>query len=69
MDKYHIYEEVGNGTHSQVFKGRQKMGIVYVAIKRVEKCMMSQVVNEVQVRNCTVLPVHVILYCATTIMR
>lgn len=52
MDKYHIYDEVGTGAHSQVFKGRKKMGIVYVAIKRVEKCMMSQVINEVQVRRC-----------------
>lgn len=50
MDKYHIYEEVGAGTHSQVFKGREKMDIEYVAIKRVEKRMMDQVVNEVQVK-------------------
>lgn len=49
MDKYHIYEEVGSGKHSQVFKGRERMNIEYVAIKRVEKCMMHQVVNEVQV--------------------
>lgn len=50
MDKYHIYEELGAGKHSQVFKGREKMDIEYVAIKRVEKSMMDQVVNEVQVR-------------------
>lgn len=50
MDKYHIYEEVGAGKHSQVFKGREKMDIEYVAIKRVEKSMMDQVVKEVQVR-------------------
>ncbi|CAM9753050.1 unnamed protein product, partial [Choristocarpus tenellus] len=49
MDKYHIYEEVGSGQHSQVFKGREKMGIEYVAIKRIRKGMMTQVVNEVQV--------------------
>lgn len=49
MEKYHIYEEVGSGKHSQVFKGREKMDIEYVAIKRVEKSMMQEVVNEVQV--------------------
>ena len=49
MDKYHIYEEVGSGQHSQVFKGREKMDIEYVAIKRVEKSRMESVVKEVQV--------------------
>lgn len=50
MDKYHIYEEVGSGQHSQVFKGREKMDIEFVAIKRVEKSRMESVVQEVQVR-------------------
>lgn len=50
MDKYHIYEEVGAGQHSQVFKGREKMDIEYVAIKRVEKSMMERVIKEVQAR-------------------
>lgn len=50
MDKYHIYEEVGSGQHSQVFKGREKMDIEYVAIKRVEKSRMESIVKEVQVR-------------------
>jgi len=49
MDKYHIYEEIGKGDFSQVFKGREKKKIEYVAIKRVEKSMMSKVVNEVQI--------------------
>jgi serine/threonine-protein kinase ULK4 len=49
MDKYHIYEEIGKGEFSQVFKGREKKKIEYVAIKRVEKGMMNKVVNEVQV--------------------
>ena len=44
MDKYHIYEEFGKGEFSQVFKGREKKKIEYVAIKRVEKSMMSKVV-------------------------
>ena len=49
MDKYHIYEEIGKGEFSQVFKGREKKKIEYVAIKRVEKSKMDAVVNEVQV--------------------
>lgn len=49
MDKYHIYEEIGKGEFSQVFKGREKKKIEYVAIKRVEKDQMNKVVNEVQV--------------------
>ena len=49
MDKYHIYEEIGKGEFSQVFKGREKKKIEYVAIKRVDKSMMSKIVNEVQI--------------------
>jgi serine/threonine-protein kinase ULK4 len=48
MDKYHIYEEIGKGEFSQVYKGREKNTIVYVAIKRSEKSVMSLIVNEVQ---------------------
>jgi serine/threonine protein kinase len=43
MDKYHIYEEIGKGEFSQVFKGREKKKIEYVAIKRIEKHVMSKV--------------------------
>lgn len=49
MDKYHIYEEIGKGVSSQVFKGREKKKIEYVAIKRVDKTMMNKIVNEVQI--------------------
>jgi serine/threonine-protein kinase ULK4 len=48
MDKYHIYEEIGKGRYSQVFKGREKSKIEYVAIKRVDKSLMNNIVNEVQ---------------------
>ena len=43
MEKYHIYEEIGKGEFSQVFKGREKKQIEYVAIKRVDKTMMNKV--------------------------
>jgi serine/threonine protein kinase len=44
MDKYHIYEEIGKGEFSIVYKGREKKKIEYVAIKRIEKSMMSKVI-------------------------
>lgn len=65
MDKYHIYEEVGSGQHSQVFKGREKMDIEYVAIKRVEKSRMESIVKEVQVRHVA----HIRRYNRTTHVR
>ncbi len=43
MDKYHIYDEIGKGEFSQVFKGREKKKISYVAIKRVDKGVMNKV--------------------------
>lgn len=45
MDKYHIYEEIGKGEFSQVFKGREKKKIEYVAIKRIEKSVMNKVAS------------------------
>ena len=44
MDKYHIYEEIGKGEFSLVFKGREKKKIDYVAIKRIEKSVMAKVI-------------------------
>lgn len=46
MEKYHIYEEIGKGEFSQVFKGREKKKIEFVAIKRIEKAMMPKVSRE-----------------------
>jgi serine/threonine-protein kinase ULK4 len=43
MEKYHIYEEIGKGEFSQVFKGREKKKIEYAAIKRIEKSAMARV--------------------------
>ncbi len=44
MDKYHIYEEIGKGQFSQVFKGREKKKIEFVAIKRIDKSQMNRVI-------------------------
>eukprot|EP00241_Pyramimonas_parkeae_P023824 CAMPEP_0114318448 /NCGR_PEP_ID=MMETSP0059-20121206/24622_1 /TAXON_ID=36894 /ORGANISM="Pyramimonas parkeae, Strain CCMP726" /LENGTH=42 /DNA_ID= /DNA_START= /DNA_END= /DNA_ORIENTATION= len=37
MQNYHIYEAIGRGKHSTVYKGRKKKTITYYAIKSVEK--------------------------------
>jgi len=47
MNNYHIYEEVGKGSHTVVYKGRQKKTLKYVAIKCVEKNQKPRVLNEV----------------------
>ena len=47
MDKYHIYEEIGKGDFSIVYKGREKKKIEYVAIKRIEKSMMTKVSSKI----------------------
>ncbi len=61
MDKYHIYEEIGKGEFSQVFKGREKKKIEYVAIKRIEKSMMSKV-GELHKRSCIQLVLSIGLF-------
>ncbi|KAG5180757.1 kinase-like domain-containing protein [Tribonema minus] len=48
MEKFHMYDQIASSTHSQVYKGRLKMSIEYVAIKRVDKSRMDSVVTEVQ---------------------
>ncbi|CAM9561544.1 unnamed protein product [Chrysoparadoxa australica] len=48
MEKYHIYEEIGKGQYCQVFKGREKNQVEYVAIKKVAKTLTTKVENEVQ---------------------
>jgi serine/threonine-protein kinase ULK4 len=47
MNNYHIYEEVGRGKHSVVYKGRKKKTIEYVAVKSVEKSRKKKVNAEV----------------------
>ena len=49
MDRYHIYEAIGKGKHSTVYKGRRKKTIQYYAIKSVDKSQRPRVLREVQV--------------------
>ena len=60
MNNYHIYEEIGKGKFSTVYKvknskklinsvqGRKKKSIEYVAVKSLEKSRRKKVLNEVQ---------------------
>ncbi|KAJ3691916.1 hypothetical protein LUZ60_012266 [Juncus effusus] len=48
MNNYHIYEAIGNGKHSAVYKGRKKKTIEYYAIKSVDKSQRPKVLREVR---------------------
>ena len=49
MQNYHIYEAIGRGKSSVVYKGRMKKSIQYFAVKSVEKHARARVLQEVQV--------------------
>ena len=49
MNNYHIYEEVGRGKYSVVYKGRKKKTIEYVAVKSVERSRRRKLMNEVRI--------------------
>lgn len=49
MNNFHIYEEVGRGKFSVVYKGRKKKSIDYVAVKSIEKNRRKKVLNEVRI--------------------
>ncbi|KAL3506782.1 hypothetical protein ACH5RR_032164 [Cinchona calisaya] len=49
MNQYHIYEAIGRGKHSTVYKGRKKKTIEYFAIKSVDKSQKSKVLQEVRI--------------------
>jgi serine/threonine-protein kinase ULK4 len=49
MNNYHIYEEVGRGKYSVVYKGRKKKTIEYVAVKSVERSRRKKLMNEVKI--------------------
>eukprot|EP00397_Hematodinium_sp_SG-2012_P004670 GEMP01004682.1.p1 GENE.GEMP01004682.1~~GEMP01004682.1.p1 ORF type:complete len:676 (+),score=145.45 GEMP01004682.1:96-2123(+) len=47
MNNYHLYEEIGSGAFSTVYKGRHRFNIQYVAIKMGEKRERDKVAKEV----------------------
>ncbi|KAH9098186.1 hypothetical protein LEN26_016623 [Aphanomyces euteiches] len=48
MENYNIYNEIGRGQHSYVYKARRKRSIEYVAVKSTAKERMAKILNEVQ---------------------
>ena len=44
-----LYEEVGRGEHTVVYKGRRKETINFVAIHCVDKCKRPEITNLVRV--------------------
>jgi serine/threonine-protein kinase ULK4 len=49
MNNFHIYEEIGRGKYSVVYKGRKKKTIEYVAVKSVERYRRRKLMNEVRI--------------------
>lgn len=49
MNNYHIYDEIGRGKASVVYKGRKKKTIEYLAVKSVEKHRRNKILNEVRI--------------------
>ena len=49
MNNYHIYDEIGRGKSSVVYKGRKKKTIEYLAVKSVEKSRRIKILNEVRI--------------------
>ncbi|CAI5733843.1 unnamed protein product [Hyaloperonospora brassicae] len=47
MENYHMYNEIGRGAHSFVYKARRKRSIEYVAVKSTAKSRMDKILNEV----------------------
>lgn len=48
MNNYHIYEEIGKGKYSIVYKGRKKKSIEYMAVKSLETSRRKKLLNEVK---------------------
>ncbi|XP_038703583.1 serine/threonine-protein kinase RUNKEL-like isoform X2 [Tripterygium wilfordii] len=49
MNQYHVYEAIGRGKYSTVYKGRKKKTIEYFAIKSVDKSHKKKILYEVRI--------------------
>lgn len=47
MENFVLYEELGRGESSIIYKGRRKGTIHFVAIHCIEKCKRAEVTNTV----------------------
>ena len=61
MNNYHIYEEVGRGKYSVVYKGRKKKSIEYVAVKSVERGRRKKLMDEVKADDDIILFIDEVL--------
>ena len=57
MENFVLYEELGRGDHSIIYKGRRKGTINFVAIHCIEKCKRPEVTNTVSTCCCNVCSV------------
>ncbi|KAJ8308456.1 LOW QUALITY PROTEIN: hypothetical protein KUTeg_013330 [Tegillarca granosa] len=48
MENFVLYEELGRGNHSIIYKGRRKGTVTFVAIHCIEKCKRPEVTNTVR---------------------
>ena len=48
MENFVLYEEVGKGKHSTVYKGRRKGTVNFVAIHCIDKCKRPEITNLVR---------------------
>ncbi|CAE8617373.1 unnamed protein product [Polarella glacialis] len=53
MNNYHLYEEIGHGKFSTVYKGRKRYSISYVAVKSIEKSRREKFMTEVGILSNT----------------
>ncbi len=51
MNNFHIYEVIGKGESTVVYKGRKKKSVEYIAVKSLEKNKKKKVLNEVKISN------------------
>lgn len=62
MENFVLYEELGRGDHSIIYKGRRKGTINFVAIHCIEKCKRPEVTNTVRmthdIQNPNVVKFH-----------
>lgn len=59
MENFILYEELGAGHNSVVYKGRRKGNLNYVAIKCTDKTKKSEITNHVG--QCLNLVVHLLV--------